>query len=180
MMNRVIIALGSNIDKEENIRKALALLKNMCQVTAVATLYETIPVGLRDQPNFLNTAVLIETPLEPTAIKQKIINHLETVLNRVRQANPNAPRTIDADIILFNDAVLDYDGGDGRLRHIPDPDLRKFPHVAVPTAELAPEMPHPETGEKLQDIANRLMAEITQKYGTPPLWPRQDLQPNDK
>ena len=173
-MNSVVIALGSNIEKERNLPLAVALLREMCEVTAVSPVYETIPVGLRNQPNFLNTAVLIQTDLSATQIKQGPIHTIETQLQRVRTEDLNAPRTIDADIVLFNDDVFEYDGGDGRMRQIPDPDLLKFPHVAVLVADLLPDMPHPQTGEPLSQIAQRLLEEVTEKHGSSPLWQRPD------
>ena len=158
-MNRVFLALGSNIKKEENLAAAVALLQIVCQVDQIASVYETAPVGLTDQPIFWNTAVQISTPLDPIQIKQEIIGVVEKKLNRQRTKDKNAPRTIDVDIALFNDAVLDFDPGDGRLRHIPDPDLLRFLHVMVPVAELAPDMPHPVTRQSLASIAAELMAE---------------------
>lgn len=140
--------MGSNIEKEQNLPRAIELLREMCEVTAVSPIYETEPVGLLNQPNFWNTAVLIQTDLTASQIKQQLIGPIETQLKRVRQADKNAPRTIDADIVLFNDAVFEYDGGDGRFRLIPDPDLAKFPHVAVPVADLLPDFLHPQTGSR--------------------------------
>jgi 2-amino-4-hydroxy-6-hydroxymethyldihydropteridine diphosphokinase len=169
MPNQVVIALGSNIEKERNVPLAVELLREMCKVTAVSPIYETEPVGLLNQPNYWNSAVLIQTDLSASQIKQQIISTLETKLKRVRQADKNAPRTIDADIVLFNDAVFDYDGGDGRSRPIPDPDLQKFPHVAVPVADLLPDFPHPETGEPLGELAKRLLDEAVEVYGRSPL-----------
>lgn len=157
-LHKVILALGSNIEKEQNLPLALAFIRDHYLLKAVAPIYETVPMGLTDQPLFWNTAVLIETPLSPAEIKRHIIGAVETRLHRVRQADPNAPRTIDADIILYDDEILDYAGEDGRLRHIPDPDLTRFAHVAVPVADLLPQMHHPETGEQLIDIATRLRA----------------------
>ncbi len=169
MPNQVVIALGSNIEKERNLPLAIKLLREMCVVTAVSPIYETEPVGLLNQPRFWNTAVLIQTDLTASQIKQQIIGPIETKLKRVRQADKNAPRTIDADIVLFNDAVFEYDGGDGRSRPIPDPDLTKFPHVAVPVADLLPDFPHPETGELLGVLAERLLEEVVEVYGRSPL-----------
>lgn len=169
MLNQVVIALGSNIEKERNLPRAIALLREMSVVTAVSPIYETEPVGLLNQPNFWNTAVLLQTDLTASQIKQQIIGSIETKLKRVRQADKNAPRTIDADIVLFNDAVFEYDGGDGRSRPIPDPDLAKFPHVAVPVADLLPGFPHPETGELLGKLAGRLLDEVVEEYGRSPL-----------
>ena len=169
MLNQVVIALGSNIEKEQNLPRAIELLREMCEVTAVSPIYETEPVGLLNQPNFWNTAVLLQTDLTASQIKQQIIGTIETKLKRVRQTDKNAPRTIDADIVLFNDAVFEYDGGDGRSRPIPDPDLTKFPHVAVPVADLLPDFPHPQTGEPLGELAQRLLAEVVREYGRSPL-----------
>ena len=168
-MNQVVIALGSNIEKERNLPRAIALLRAMCVVTAVSPIYETEPVGLLSQSNFWNAAVLIQTDLSAGEIKQQIISSIETKLKRVRQADKNAPRTIDADIVLFNDGVFEYDGGDGRSRPIPDPDLSKFAHVAVPVADLLPDFPHPKTGELLGELAKRVLAEVVEGYGRSPL-----------
>ena len=88
----------------------------------------------------------------------------------MRTADKNAPRTIDADMILFNDEVFDLD----ETHHIPDPELLEFPHIAVPVAELAPDMTHPETGEKLSDIAARLAAQPNGN-GQPSLCRRMDI-----
>ena len=155
-MNNVYLILGSNIKKEQNLPAAVTRLRQMVEVAAVSSLYETVPVGLKEQPNFWNAAVHIQTSLSATQLKTQVLAPIEQELKRVRQADKNAPRTIDLDIVLFNDEVFDYDGGDGNSRHIPDPDLLKFAHVAVPIAELAPKMLHPETAESLPAIAQRL------------------------
>ena len=171
MPNQVVIALGSNIEKERNLPLAIELLREMGNVTAVSPIYETEPVGLLNQPNFWNAAVLIQTDLTASEIKLQIINVVEARLGRVRQPDKNAPRTIDADIVLFNDLVFAYDGGDGCLRLIPDPDLLKFAHVAVPVADLLPNFPHPETGEPLSALAKSLLDEVVVEYGRSPLTP---------
>lgn len=176
-MNTVVLVLGSNIAKERNLPLAVQLLREMCVVTAVSPVYETIPVGLLNQPNFLNTAVLIQTDLTAPQLKQGPIAAIETQLRRMRTDDPNAPRTIDVDIILFNDELFEYDGGDGRIRQIPDPDLLKFPHVAVPVADLLPEMPHPQTGKSLSQIAQHLLQKATAQHGSPILWQRPDISP---
>ncbi len=155
-MNQVYLILGSNIEKERNLPTAVALLRELVEVVAVSSIYETVPVGLKEQPNFWNTAVHIQTPLTATQLKTEVLAPIEQRLKRVRGADKNAPRTIDLDIVLFNKDVFEYDGGDGRFRHIPDPDLLKFAHVAVPIAELAPNMRHPETAESLCTVAQRL------------------------
>lgn len=163
-MNDVYLLLGSNIDRERNLPEAVRLLCQMTDVVAVSTVYETAPVGLTAQPSFFNAAAHIRTSLSPSAIKQMIIQPIEHTLKRVRLPDKNAPRTIDLDIVLYNLEILEYDG-----RHIPDPDLLLFSHVAVPVAELAPTLRHPETGATLKEIAEGLIAAA-------PLIPRPNIQ----
>lgn len=146
--NRVFVALGSNIDPERNLKGAVRLLASRCRLLAVSRVYEAKPVGKTDQPNFLNAAALIETELGAAALKAQVLQDIERVLGRVRTADKNAPRTIDLDITLFNDQVIELGH-----RHIPDPELLRYPHIAVPMADLAPGYVHPESGQTLQEIA---------------------------
>lgn len=173
-MNHVFLLLGSNINKEVNIPEAVALLRSLCQVLEVSSVYETIPMGLKDQPNYFNMAALIETDLDPCQIKEQIIKPIEVKLQRQREADKNAPRTIDLDISLYNDEVFDYTPENGRVHHLPDPDILRFAHVAVPIAELAPDKLHPETGQPLSQIAAQLMAEANHK-DLVLLWEREDF-----
>lgn len=152
-MNRVFVLLGSNINKEVNLPTAVSLLRQQCQVVAVSAIYETVPVGLKEQPNFWNTAVLLTTPLTASQLKTQVLTPIEQQLGRQRTADKNAPRTIDLDIVLFNNQVLDKD-------------LLKFPHVAIPIAELAPDRLHPETAESFSTISSRLLA----SFDIPPIW----------
>lgn len=170
-MNLVALSLGSNIDKERNLPEAVRLLRELCEVTAVAPVYETAPTGLLNQPNFFNTAVLMQTPLSAAEVKETIIATIETQLKRVRQADKNAPRTIDIDIALFNDGVFNYELSDGSTRRAPDKDILRFPHVAVPLADILPDTPHPETGERLSSIAANLLAETEADT----IWQRPDI-----
>ena len=150
-LNRVYISLGSNIEPERNIGEAIRLLASRCALLAVSPIYQTEPVGKTDQPDFLNAAALIETDLGPAALKAQVLQEIERILGRVRSTDKNAPRTIDLDITLFNDQVLDIG-----QRHIPDPDLLRYPHVAVPLSDLAPTYVHPETGQTLKEIAHSM------------------------
>jgi 2-amino-4-hydroxy-6-hydroxymethyldihydropteridine diphosphokinase len=173
-MNRVFLLLGSNIEKETNLPAATAILHTLCQVVSLSSVYETIPMGLKEQSNFFNIAALIETDLDPGQIKQQIIKPIEIELRRKRVADKNAPRTIDVDIILYNEEIFDYTPDDGVVHHVPDPDLLCFAHVAVPVAELAPNKRHPETGQTLAGIAAKLLAETGKDEG-PILWKREDF-----
>jgi 2-amino-4-hydroxy-6-hydroxymethyldihydropteridine diphosphokinase len=161
--NRVFVALGSNIRPAFNLRQAVRRLASRCTVRAVSPVYETAPVGKADQPNFLNAAVLIETERDAAALKE-VLQAIESELGRVRTADKNAPRTIDLDITLFDQQALEVGG-----RHIPDPDLLRYAHIAVPMADLAPGYRHPETGQTLRQIAESLS-----RVG---LRPRSDVRP---
>ncbi|HOT90844.1 MAG TPA: 2-amino-4-hydroxy-6-hydroxymethyldihydropteridine diphosphokinase [Anaerolineae bacterium] len=149
--NRVFVTLGSNINPEENLLAATRLLAEHCTLLAVSPVYETLPVGKTDQPNFLNAAALIETSLAAEDLKGEVLANIEQQLGRVRTTDKNDPRTIDLDIALFNTDVLDIGA-----RHIPDPDILKYAHIAVPLADLAPGYRHPETGQTLQEIAGHV------------------------
>jgi 2-amino-4-hydroxy-6-hydroxymethyldihydropteridine diphosphokinase len=169
-MKRAVISLGSNVDKEKNMPAAVALIRERCGLLAVSPVYETLPMGLHNQSNFFNAAALVETALSPAELKKEVLDWLEDRLGRVRQPDRNAPRTIDADLTLYGDEVLDYKG-----HHVPDPDLLRFAHVAVPVADLLPDGHHPETGESLPALAARLTSRAAQKYGVQVLWPRPDF-----
>ncbi len=147
------LSLGSNIDPESNLKAAISLLGDHCHILAVSPVYRSVPQGYADQADFLNMAVKLSTWLTPAVLKQEI-SGIEARLGRVRDPNnKNAPRTIDLDIALWNDAVLDYGT---KPWHIPDPDILRFAHVAVPLADLAPEYVHPEMGQTLAQIAAAL------------------------
>ena len=170
MKNRIFILLGSNIEKENNIQAAAEYLDQWCRVLAVSDVYETCPVGLVDQPTFLNAAVLVESVLSAGQFRETVLGRLERRLKRTRTSDKNAPRTIDADMILFNRDICDLDED----HHIPDPDLLRYLHVIVPIAELEPGLIHPETGESLVEISSRLVFEARSK-GSKPLIRRNDI-----
>lgn len=150
-MTRVLISLGSNIEPERNLPEAVRLLAKQCELLAVSHVFQTRPVGKTDQPDFLNAAALVETELSPDELKNRVLREIEQELGRVRSTDKNAPRTIDLDITLYGDAVLSVGS-----RRIPDPELLRYEHIAVPAADAAPDMPHPETRETLAQVASRL------------------------
>ena len=150
-MNRVFVALGSNINSEHNLQEAVRRLALHCRLVAVSPVYETAPVGNTKQPNFLNAAALIETDLTAAELKARVLRVIEQELGRVRTEDKNAPRTIDLDIALFGDQDLDSGS-----QAFCDPDIFEYAHIAVPLAGIAPQMRHPTTGQTLQEIARSL------------------------
>ena len=149
----MLIVLGSNIEPEVNIPASVAQLAHHPDMALMATsaTYVTPAVGADGQPSgqaaFHNAAAMIQTDLAPAAIVRSL-RAIEHNLGRVRNGDKFAPRPIDLDIALIEDRIIDFDG-----RHIPDPDVVRFPHLAVPLADIAAEWLHPETGITLGQIA---------------------------
>ena len=107
-MNKVVIGVGSNIKSLENIEKAKEILRNKHRLITESKFVETEPEGFKEQPNFLNGAFYIETKFK----KEDLSNYLkeiEKTLGRTRTKNKNAPRTIDLDIVVFNNEIANND-----------------------------------------------------------------------
>lgn len=154
MANMAYLSLGSNIEPADNLKAALELLAGKTRLLAVSSVWETRPVGLTDQPNFLNAAAIVETDKTAGQLKEEVLATIEQSLGRVRQADKNAPRPIDIDIMLFNRQIFNLGP-----RHIPDPEVVERPFVAIPLAEIAPDYVHPEQGITLSEIAGGLAVE---------------------
>ena len=169
----VLITLGSNIAPEQNLRRAVRMLKQNYRLEwrAVSPVYESAPVDAAggiatDQPLFLNAAALVETDFyQPYRFKFEVLRFLERCLGRVRTADKFTPRPIDLDLALFGEQVLDQPG-----LCVPDPDILTRAHVALPLADLAPDLVHPITGQTLAEIAAPLRANTTLKLRPDFLW----------
>lgn len=148
------ISLGSNIDPEKNLVQAVKLLRQYTTLLQVSPVYRTSPQGYSEQADFLNMAVKIHSYRSPLEFKTQVIERIESDLGRVRDPqNKNAPRTIDLDISLWNDEIIDY--GD-KPHKIPDKDIVRFAHVAIPLADIAPDYVHPIENKSLAEIAQGL------------------------
>ncbi|GIK39746.1 MAG: 2-amino-4-hydroxy-6-hydroxymethyldihydropteridine diphosphokinase [Chloroflexota bacterium] len=148
MTNIAYLSLGSNIDPETNLRAALELLAAQTRLLAVSSVWETRPVGVAEQPNFLNAAAIVETELSAAQLKWEVLAAIEQRLGRARHADKNAPRPIDLDLVLFNRESFELGP-----RHIPDPEIVERPFIAITLAEIAPDYEHPERGRTLSEIA---------------------------
>lgn len=137
--------IGSNLKPEYHLPRAVDLLRSFGRVEAVSNAWESRPVGA-EGPNFLNVCLLISAGLTADEFKTTVIRRIESTLGRVRSSDPNAPRTIDIDIVMA-------DGKPARL------ETWSNAFVVVPISELAPALAHPLTGEKLAEAAARLQAE---------------------
>ncbi|MEW6145148.1 MAG: 2-amino-4-hydroxy-6-hydroxymethyldihydropteridine diphosphokinase [Thermodesulfobacteriota bacterium] len=105
-LNRAVIGLGSNINPQENIRKAKDAIAGEFKLIKSSSFVETDPVGFEDQDRFLNGAILIETELDADSLKSRL-KILETELGRVKTDNKHGPRAIDLDILVWNGEVVD-------------------------------------------------------------------------
>jgi 2-amino-4-hydroxy-6-hydroxymethyldihydropteridine diphosphokinase len=167
-VNRVYIALGANIPSpigppEKTLEAAVARLKALGEVVACSSFYSTEPVGYADQPAFVNAAVALETVLEPETLLSRLLE-IEAAFGRDRSHGiPNGPRSLDLDILLFGDLVIDSD-----LLKIPHPRMAERRFVLEPLAEIAPELNHP----KLTKSVSQLLKEIPQTTEASPHGPR--------
>jgi len=130
-MNKAYLSLGSNIGKrKENILKAYKILEAQdLRIVNKSSFYETVPVGVEDQKFFINSVIQVETKLEPYELLEKC--HLvEKALKRKRVIRWG-PRTIDVDILLYNDLELD----DPDLI-IPHQEIKNRAFVLIPLAEI--------------------------------------------
>lgn len=141
VIHQACLLLGSNIEPEVNILKALDLLQEKLNVLQASSVYQSASVDCC-YPDFLNLALLVETALTAGPLKEQVLRPLEAHMGRVRTEDKNAPRPIDFDVIIFDGAVV-------------DPALWQHAHRAVPVAELFPDV-RSETGETLKRIADRL------------------------
>jgi 2-amino-4-hydroxy-6-hydroxymethyldihydropteridine diphosphokinase len=130
---RAFVGLGSNLgDREGTLRRAVELLgaESEIEVVAVSTLRDTDPVGLLDQPRFLNGAVELETALRPRELLERLLT-IERVLGRERTGPRFGPRTVDLDLLVYGEDTIDEPG----LR-VPHPRLHERRFALEPLAEL--------------------------------------------
>ena len=105
-VNRAVIGLGSNINAEENIRRAKEAIAGEFMLIKSSSFVETEPVGFKEQDRFINGALLIETELD-AGRSESWLKVLETELGRVKTDNKYGPRSIDLDILVWNGEVVD-------------------------------------------------------------------------
>ncbi|MDI9431646.1 MAG: 2-amino-4-hydroxy-6-hydroxymethyldihydropteridine diphosphokinase [Planctomycetota bacterium] len=123
------VGVGSNVEPERNIVAALERLRDKTHVTGSSTFYRTEPIGRPDQPWFINGVWRIDTTLSPTQICGELLRPIEEALGRRRCDDKFAPRTIDLDLLLYDDLVIDG---------LPHPDLAR-PFTCIPVRELLDE-----------------------------------------
>ncbi|WP_376693720.1 2-amino-4-hydroxy-6-hydroxymethyldihydropteridine diphosphokinase [Wenzhouxiangella sp. EGI_FJ10409] len=169
-MSTVYLGLGSNRNAEANIRAGVRALYRKFAATAISPVYRSAAVGFSGQ-DFLNCAARIETDLGPSELKDWL-TALEDEYGRDRSQPKFSDRTLDIDILLYDDKVGDFDG-----LTLPRDEILKYAHVLKPLADLAPQLKHPETGktfaehwEEFEGDRSLEPAELGNEQPTTPNW----------
>nr|CRH07927.1 2-amino-4-hydroxy-6-hydroxymethyldihydropteridinediphosphokinase [Candidatus Magnetococcus massalia] len=146
----VLVGFGANIEPERNLIEGLERLHQAVGLQAISTVYQTAPIGCKPgTPPFYNGAVSFDTSL-PAHQLRRLLREVESAQGRQRTTDRNASRPLDLDLLLIADQVVD----DAELQ-IPDPEILQRPFLALPIAELAPQMIHPLERCTLAVIAQR-------------------------
>ncbi len=143
------LGIGSNLgDRQAHIQKAVALLREHehIQVQSVSALIETEPEGGPPQGKFLNGALKINTDLMPNDLLA-VLKNVERRCGRTK-TEVNAPRTLDLDILLYDDVVI----VDGKTLSIPHPRMAERSFVLGPLSEIAPEVVHPRLQKTVREL----------------------------
>ncbi len=147
-MERIYIGLGSNLaEPVQQLRSALAALAALphTQLLASSSFYASDPLGPADQPRYVNAVAMLDSALQPHVLLDAL-QRIELEQGRTRKAERWGPRTLDLDILLFGNRILD----DARLQ-VPHYHMHARPFVLYPLAELAPELRLPD-GRALDEL----------------------------
>ncbi len=138
-VRRVFLGIGSNVDAERNIGEGVRELEQVFQRVRLSPAYRTRAVGF-EGGDFINLAAACETNMQPLEIKSWL-NALEDRHGRARDVPKFSDRTLDIDILLYDDFWLHLPG-----LELPRPEIEKFAHVLRPLADVAPDVVHPVRG----------------------------------
>jgi 2-amino-4-hydroxy-6-hydroxymethyldihydropteridine diphosphokinase len=147
-MATAYIGIGSNLgNREENCKNAIKLLiENGVSVSRFSSRIETEPWGVKDQPMFINMAIMIETDIEPSELLV-LLKNIEIDMGR-RPATRWGPRVIDLDILLYEDRAIKTTS-----LEIPHPRMCEREFVLKPLSEIAPDIIHPVLGKSIKELS---------------------------
>jgi 2-amino-4-hydroxy-6-hydroxymethyldihydropteridine diphosphokinase len=147
----VYLCLGSNLgDREKNLFQALVLLSKQANLDKVSSIYETEPVGYKQQPFFLNLVCRITTDLNAEEVLY-LAKNIEYRMGRKSSGQANSPRPIDIDILFYDNQVIK-----AQNLSIPHPRLAQRAFVLTPLDEIAPELVHPELNKSIAQLAGNV------------------------
>lgn len=147
---KVYIALGSNQgDREKNLWQAIALLGTKTQVNKISPIYETEPVGYKNQDDFLNMVIEANTTMSPEELLQ-VCQTVEKQLGRKRKIL-NGPRTIDLDILLYGQDIIKQ-----KNFQVPHPRMHSRRFVLQPLVDIAPDLLHPVRKKTMRGILKKI------------------------
>jgi len=147
-MPRVYVSIGSNIDREKNIRGALQELGSTFNPLVCSNVYETEAIGFEGDA-FYNLVVGFDSDMSIDALKAEF-DRIEKLYGRTAESRRFAPRTLDLDLLLYGDFV-DTTG----THDIPRKEINEYAFVLLPLSEIAGELKHPATGERIADMWSR-------------------------
>ncbi len=150
-MTRVWVSVGSNIEPEQNVRAAIAALRDKYGELCVSTVYRTEAVGFAGRP-FLNLVAGFDTT-EPPAEVLACLRATEDARGRERRTAKFSSRTLDLDLLLYGDVCGEVAG-----KRLPHPDVLAYPFVLGPLAELAPAQRHPVDGRSFAELWRAMQA----------------------
>jgi 2-amino-4-hydroxy-6-hydroxymethyldihydropteridine diphosphokinase len=151
-VTRAFVAVGSNINPEENVMEAISRLAAETCIVAVSTVYRTEPLGRPEQPPYYNCVAEIETEAPPLALKEQVLRRIEADLGRERGEDKYAPRTIDLDLVVYDDLIMETDG-----LTLPDPQILHRPFLTIPLRELAPRLMLPGVERPMEEVTQPLI-----------------------
>lgn len=148
------IACGSNIDPRPNLARALVRLGAAADLVRTSPTYLTRPWGVVQQAPFLNLVAAVRTTDAPHVLLDRL-QAIERALGRTRTVR-HGPRTIDLDILLYGDRVIDDRAAGGEGLTIPHPGLTERDFMLAPLLDIAPDLTHPADGRPLAAWRHRL------------------------